>query len=193
MAVSARDDFDATTESQPVDWLYLPVPVTRALREAGIDTVGDLTLTALRHLCHCQPLTRLSERDWVVLVRMLRRVLPYSPPPLGRSASWAGQAVAGLDLPGSAARALERSGITHVNELTNWTLADFVGLKSLGAAAVASIICRLVRSLPAPSRSEPGTVEAQAQDAADTAEAEATARHRRRAPVRVGGSGATGT
>jgi len=189
MAVSADDELDATTESQPVDWLYLPLPVTRALREAGIETVGDLTLTAIRQLRRCQALARLSEHDWVVLVRMLRRSLPYSPPPHRRSAAAAGGAVTALDLPGSAARALERWGITHLGELTNWTLADFLGLKSLGASGVAAILCRLVANLPPPSRSEPVGLEATAADAAGTAESEAVRRHWRRAGPRIGGSG----
>jgi hypothetical protein len=144
---------DAAVEDQPIDWLYLPRPVTHGLHTLGIRTLGDLMLIGLRQIGQCPPLAGLSQQDWVVLVRMLRRVMPSSPPLRNvHQAPAAGRSLAVLDLPGSARRVLEGYGVTHVGDLGGWSLGDLVALRGIGASAVAAIIRGLAGGLPDAAR-----------------------------------------
>ncbi|MHB0877502.1 MAG: hypothetical protein ACYC5O_15800 [Anaerolineae bacterium] len=189
---STGDKPDEAAEDQPVDWLYLPRAVTRGLHTLGIGTVGDLMLIGLRQIGHCQPLARLSQPDWVVLVRMLRRNLSPSPPLREtHQAPSAGRSLAILGLPGSAKRVLAGYGVTHVGDLSAWTLGDLVAVRSIGASAVAAIVRELAGALP---ESLP-TNDLMRDDVAPDLDAgtghDAPARHRETPPRRSRRSGTT--
>ena len=132
--------------SQPLEWLYLPTLVRYRLGQQGIDTIDEFLALSLHEVTSDAFWSGMSARDWLVLVRMVRRTCLLAKPDAPFSGLVIRPQPDDLDLPLHVRAVLGRYGVADAGELQRWSLRHLIAIAVLSSQQVARILAA-VRSL----------------------------------------------